>query len=301
MNPKVSVIIPVYNNEGTLRRALNSVFRQTLDSMEIICIDDGSTDRSKRILEHLSRKHPSMHVIHQRNSGAGISRNNGISVASGEYIAFLDGDDTYPVHSSLDRMYSFAESNSLSICGGYREDIQGFRKIRMDLNREDCPPSSDGKIVDYNLRQYDYDFMNYIFKRKHLISNDIRFPPYSRYQDPIFFVKAMHAAGKYGVVPVTTYRYYRHETTWAENKVLDLIKGIRDVLEYSSSNGLEKLHNRTLYRLNREYYEVIKNNMNESIIHSLFECEKHINENLLEKVENPETEISILNEIHTRN
>jgi glycosyltransferase involved in cell wall biosynthesis len=93
--PKVSVIIPVYNAEKFLSETIESVIAQTYPDWEIIAVDDGSTDRSLEILRKYEQRLPSkIHVITQRNSGVSIARNNAIAIAKGEYIAFLDHDDS---------------------------------------------------------------------------------------------------------------------------------------------------------------------------------------------------------------
>ncbi len=91
--PKVSVIIPVYNAEVYLRECLDSVINQTLREIEVICIDDGSTDSSLSILKEYAQKDPRVSVLQQENLHAGVARNAGIAVAQGEYIHFLDSDD----------------------------------------------------------------------------------------------------------------------------------------------------------------------------------------------------------------
>ncbi len=91
--PKVSVIIPVYNVEPYLRKCLDSVVGQTLKDIEIICIDDGSTDGSGAILDEYAQKDKRIKVIHKKNEGQSIARNIGINLAQGEYIGFVDSDD----------------------------------------------------------------------------------------------------------------------------------------------------------------------------------------------------------------
>jgi glycosyltransferase involved in cell wall biosynthesis len=91
--PKVSIIIPVYNVEKYLAECLDSAIGQTLRDIEIICIDDGSTDRSPEILDEYAKKDSRIIVIHQKNAGPGLARNVGLDLAKGEYIAFLDSDD----------------------------------------------------------------------------------------------------------------------------------------------------------------------------------------------------------------
>ena len=90
---KLSVIIPVYNDEKYLRECLDSVCNQTLDDIEIICINDGSTDSSPEILNEYSQADERIIIINQENRGPAASRNNGLDIAKGEYIAFLDAAD----------------------------------------------------------------------------------------------------------------------------------------------------------------------------------------------------------------
>ena len=91
--PKISVIIPVYNVEEYLCQCLESVIKQTLREIEIICIDDGSTDNSLKILQEYAQKDRRITVLKQENLHAGVARNAGLAVAKGEYIHFLDSDD----------------------------------------------------------------------------------------------------------------------------------------------------------------------------------------------------------------
>jgi glycosyltransferase involved in cell wall biosynthesis len=91
--PKVSIIIPVYNVEKYLAECLDSAIGQTLRDIEIICVNDGSTDRSPEILDEYAKKDSRIIVIHQKNAGPGYARNVGIDLAKGKYIAFLDSDD----------------------------------------------------------------------------------------------------------------------------------------------------------------------------------------------------------------
>ena len=90
---KVSVIIPVYKTEMYIRECMDSVINQTLKDIEIICVDDGSPDDSGKILDEYAKNDNRVHVIHQKNAGVSVARNNGISEAKGEYIKFVDSDD----------------------------------------------------------------------------------------------------------------------------------------------------------------------------------------------------------------
>ena len=108
--PKVSVIIPVYNVEQYLSRCLDSVISQNFNDMEIICINDGSKDASLRILEEYAGKDSRIVIIDKKNAGVSAARNDGIAAAKGEYLAFLDGDDFWEA-DCLAKIYQEAEHN----------------------------------------------------------------------------------------------------------------------------------------------------------------------------------------------
>ena len=92
-NPLVSIIIPIYNREQTLERCLCSIIRQTYPNLEIIAVDDGSTDHSRVILERYEKKDSRLHVIYKKNSGVSESRNLGLQMAKGDFVQFVDADD----------------------------------------------------------------------------------------------------------------------------------------------------------------------------------------------------------------
>lgn len=95
-DPLVSIIVPVFNSETYLPDCLDSLLAQQLPSFEVICIDDGSTDGSPRILMEYTTKYPEIQVIHQKNAGVSAARNRGLSMARGKYIYFCDSDDCLP-------------------------------------------------------------------------------------------------------------------------------------------------------------------------------------------------------------
>ena len=92
----LSVIVPVYNTEKYLRECLDSVINQTLKDIEIICINDGSTDRSLDILKEYALKDNRIKIIDKKNEGVAAARNDGIRIANGEFVCFMDSDDYYP-------------------------------------------------------------------------------------------------------------------------------------------------------------------------------------------------------------
>lgn len=124
---KVSVIIPVYNGEHYLQQCLDSICNQTLKEIEIICVDDGSTDSSFRILEEYQQKDDRIHLFQQQNKYAGTARNLGKSHATGEYLMFWDCDDFFEL-DALEKLYTKASGlqADICVCGGnkYFHDTQ---------------------------------------------------------------------------------------------------------------------------------------------------------------------------------
>ena len=112
--PKVSVIIPVYNVEAYLRQCLDSVVNQTLRDIEIICVDDGSTDGSRAILEEYSEKDSRFKVIKQNHSNAGACRNAAMAIAKGEYLGFVDADDFCDL-TLFEKAYTKAKSDDADV------------------------------------------------------------------------------------------------------------------------------------------------------------------------------------------
>lgn len=111
---KVSVIMPVYNEEACLEESLISVMNQTLREIEIICVDDGSTDNSLTILKNHAEQDERIKVLQQNNSGPGPARNLGIKIAKGEYLAFLDSDDKFEPEM-LENLYAMAKEDDLDV------------------------------------------------------------------------------------------------------------------------------------------------------------------------------------------
>ena len=124
--PKVSVIVPVYNGEKYIKHCIHSVMGQTLSDIEILVINDGSSDGTKQILEHLASEDQRIHVFHQKNQGVSAARNFGITLAKGKYLTFLDADD-YLGPEYLKILVDTAErtGSELIICGLKKVDEAG--------------------------------------------------------------------------------------------------------------------------------------------------------------------------------
>ena len=133
--PKVSVIIPVYNTENYLRQCLDSVIGQTFDDMEIICVNDGSTDSRPQILEEYAARDNRIRVIHKQNGGLVSARKTGIKMASGQYIGYVDSDD-WIEPEMYETLYLSASSSKADLvsCGHFLEGA--YTTIHMDTVEE---------------------------------------------------------------------------------------------------------------------------------------------------------------------
>jgi len=118
MNPKVSIIVPIYNVAKYLPKCLDSIINQTHQNLEVLLIDDGSTDDSGRITNQFAKKDSRIKVIHQKNQGQSAARNHGLELATGDFISFIDGDDEIKPTFIADLLTPFTNNNvSLSVCG----------------------------------------------------------------------------------------------------------------------------------------------------------------------------------------
>lgn len=243
----VSVIIPVYNQAPYLAKCLDSVLAQTLRDIEVVCVDDGSTDGSGRMLDEYAARDSRVKVIHQANAGAGPARNVGMDVARGEFLAFMDPDDLYPDEGVLADVYSAAVANEAKICGGsFMEFLpNGAERTRYEGLMAGMSFEKDG-FINYGDWQFDYGFYRFIYRRDVLKSANVRFPRNLRYQDPPFFVRAMYAAGRFYSLKRIVYRFRVNgaAVNWKERAAIRfkaLCAGIRDVAEFARENGLARL------------------------------------------------------------
>lgn len=132
MVPLISIIVPVYNAEGTLNRCINSIIKQTFSNWELLLIDDGSTDQSYEICDEYAAKDQRIKAFHKKNGGVSSARNIGLDYATGEWITFCDSDDY--VNSNWLDIY-------MSLINRYNVDMvcQGMQKTGLDVFPKYCP------------------------------------------------------------------------------------------------------------------------------------------------------------------
>lgn len=282
---KVSVIVPIYNMEPYLKQCLDSLVQQTMEEKEIICINDGSTDHSREILIRYSNRFKCIRVIDRDNHGVGASRNHGIDIANGEFVAFVDPDDWYPEEDILDTLYRNAKDERVLICGG---SFSSYYKGNIKTVYDTGYTFTEDKKLKYREYQWDYGYHRFIYQTEMLRTNHIYFPDYRRYQDPPFFVKAMLTAGEFYGIQKITYRYrIGHQTIdWTMEKTRDLLKGLIDNLMVSREHNLSQLHYNTVKRLSKDFVSPISKhllNHEKEVIDLMLRVRECIAEDLLQK------------------
>ncbi len=261
---KISVIIPVYNCEDYIEECLQSVIRQSCKDIEVLCIDDGSADRSADIIETMKKCDSRIRLFRQKNQGAGSARNLGIRQAKGEYLAFLDADDYYLDRDALKIMYDLSKEKGVPVCGGrfWKFENQKMREEKL-FHQDFYVGNFDEKIYQYEDFQIDYGYTCFLFDHRLFQDGKLFFPDYRRFQDPPFLVRAMYAAGRFTVADVDLYCYRvpNMPNRFTTDKVKDLIRGLSDNLQFASENGLNLLFDKTLTRLEYEYADIICHNL----------------------------------------
>lgn len=199
--PKVSVIIPVYNGEKYLRQCLDSICAQTYSDIEIIIVDDGSTDTTPDILKDFREKDPRIRVFSQENKYAGVARNMGMSHATGEYLLFIDADD-YIEPEAIEALYKKASENAAEICVcGAKQDYEGRNKAVYHQGYMDASKiPNDTEVFNrktnplYILNFTNPVVWNKLFLREFIEDKKLKFQPVRNVNDVFFVINAMCTA-----------------------------------------------------------------------------------------------------------
>lgn len=231
--PKVSVIVPVYNTEKYLEKCLMSLAKQSLQDIEIIVVNDGSTDGSQNIIESFIKKYPDKFIlVNKKNGGLSDARNYGMQYAKGEFLSFVDSDD-YIDDSCLEEMYKKAKENNLELieCDFIWEFPE---KSKIDIGRE-YKTKEDYFIFGRVLA------CNKLFKTDIIKQNDLKFPNGMRYEDIEFFYKYISFIKKSGIVQKPFYHYVQRDSSIINvqnEKTEDIFKVLQNVVDFYKERGL---------------------------------------------------------------
>lgn len=205
---KVSVIIPVYNTEKYLEKCLESLINQTLEEIEIICVNDGSTDSSADILSRFESKSSKIKIIHQSNLKQGAARNRGLRIATGEYIGYVDSDDWVDLEY-YEKLYNTAKKYDSDIALATNVRIgNGKTKKRLNITSEGIYSSLQNKF-DICKQSKNECPTNKIYRREFLEKHNIVWPEGIYCEDKIYTLKAVYWANSVVSVPGINYYYYR--------------------------------------------------------------------------------------------
>lgn len=209
--PKISLVIPVYNVEKFIKKALDSVLDQTFKDYEVIMVNDGSTDNSLNILKDYANKYENFHLVDQNNCGQGKARNNAIKVAKGEYIAFLDSDD-FLAPDFFEVLYKNATKNDadISCCNYYLYYDKSCKKVYMPFTAKTGIYSNQVALKKLILDTTFHFFLwNKLFKRSLFTENNVTF--YDMYfEDVATCPKLFYYANKVAFENKPLYYYRRH-------------------------------------------------------------------------------------------
>ncbi len=232
MKKGISIIVPIYNSEKYLNKCIDSLINQTEKNIEIILVNDGSTDNSEEIIKEYKDKR--IKYYKNKNQGIGKTRNFGIEQATGSYIMFVDSDD-YIEKNACEKMYNKAVNENLDVvlCDFYKEyDNGNIEEIHTNSFNNSSLKENPNIITDYLCPWAK------IYDRKMIIDNNIKFVENLKYEDAPFVIKALCTAKKIGKIDECLNYYLIHdnsETTVRDKKCFDILQIIDIIRNYTSN------------------------------------------------------------------
>ncbi len=257
--PKVSVIVPAYNTEKFVNKCLLSLVNQTLKDLEIIVINDGSTDNTENIVSSIAQNDRRVKIVNQMNLRQGAARNNGIKVACGEYIGFVDSDDWVDL-DFFEKLYCAAKKYDSDIALATNVRIgNGKTKKRLNINKEEFVTNLQDKM-DVCHQWKDGCPTNKIYKNEFLKKFKILYPEGVFCEDKIFTVKSVFYANGIVTVPNTYYYYFRNPDSTVnskkgkhnELKKIDRENARREVLDFLKSNKAD-IRDKDFWAIKRDF------------------------------------------------
>lgn len=229
MTNLISVIVPVYNAEEYVERCVNSICNQTYSNLEIILVNDGSSDNSKSICESLVSKDARIKLINQENGGSSIARNTGLENATGDIISFVDSDD-YIESIMLEKMLQLLIDNNLEVVEIERNAASDNVEFDDSFTIEDTFTATE-RIIKTTAFQ--------VWKRiyKRTVVEDMRFIPKIIHQDAFFTVDVINKISRIGFLNSPLYRYNRESIGIIRSKYSEMKRDISvRVIEYIKAN-----------------------------------------------------------------
>lgn len=237
ISPKISVIIPVYNVEKYLRKCLDTIILQTYTNLEIICINDGSTDSSEQILNEYEQNDSRVIVVNQENSGQSAARNKGLEIATGDYISFIDSDDWVSLslyQKFIDSLNSLNSSVDIYL---FNAQMHPIKLSLLDISEKNMFNIKKWKIqndkllysVDDCSNPFDANMSacNKIYKKSYLDSLNLKFEENLIFEDKVFHFESFLRTKKIYINNEPLYHYRQHSDSTMhtiKNNVFDVFK-----------------------------------------------------------------------------
>lgn len=267
MNPLISIIVPTYNVEKYIRTCIESILAQTYRNVEVIIVNDGSTDQSLAVISDLICSHHNVKVINQKNQGLSVARNTGIDVATGKYITFVDADDKI-MPGFVSSLYQIADKTGADIVRGSFRDFNG--NIPKDWVPDFNVPTNCGTIVLDQFLSSNISFVVWssIYRLDFINSNHIRFTPGILLEDGDFTTRAYMLAKLVATSPEPNYAYRirpgsilttnnAQKMSLSEEKV---ISQFISMLKHVESDVLCSLILKSIYAFMRDWTRIILKN-----------------------------------------
>ncbi len=229
--PKISIIVPVYNVEKYLSVCLDSLLNQTLDDIEIICVNDGSTDGSLHILKEYANLDSRIKVICQENRGLAGARNTGIKAASGNYIGFVDSDD-WVDDDFFEKLYNTASSSNADIARAPYKYSYNDKEIE----EENLTPILTKRFSNnesLGINEHSVVVWNAIYKTDFILQNNIKFDDNIYISEDIYFTANATFKSTKTLPVIDTYYHYRQEVKNQLSKVT-----LKRVMAVSQANKI---------------------------------------------------------------
>lgn len=237
---KLSIVAAVYNLEKYLPRCLDALVNQTLQEIEILCVDDGSTDSAPQIIDDYQKRYPDkIKVFHKENGGEFTTRNYGLERATGEYVTFVDTDD-YVEKNWAEKLYNAAKENDadLAVCAFERIDLKTNKVVATNMTNFGNTVKEINSKDDYLLFINPAPW-NKVYKREKI--KDLRFLPFRGFNDTMFLASCYTKMNKIAFIPDVLYHYYlRYDSqihTVNEEDVKNLKKYLLEVKELYKKTG----------------------------------------------------------------
>lgn len=211
-DPLITVVLPIYNVAKWLDTCIQSIVKQTYRNLQIILVDDGSTDESPTICEHWAAKDSRINVVHQRNAGLSAARNTGLRLRKGEYVCFVDSDD-YVEHNYVERMLNTAraEQADMVVCNIQREDENGNTLTEETDSSFETKTLTNRQYMVYAL-QSDWKHIvawNKLYRSE--IWDDLTYPVGKIHEDEFVFAQLVVRCHRVACINDVLYHYVRHE------------------------------------------------------------------------------------------